>query len=241
MQYSDVCLIGNGSFGVVYRAKLYKPENGESVAIKKVLQDKRFKVPHHPSMPTFTLTGIQPPSHSAHRTKDTSSSMSSISSSSSAGGHTHRGKDQKNETKSHCKTQHGNAVKHCSTEKQDASFRNTRVRDHAHAAPQSKAKGHSSQAKKQQERASVTNGKSARDLSSSDSSSKSSSSKSSSSSASRSNGKPHSSEHHEGTKSHVSASAGGCQAQKTTGGSEAITKGKKVYESPPFNAVGQGD
>ena len=37
--YSQV--IGNGSFGVVYQAKLV--ETGEMVAIKKVLQDKRFK------------------------------------------------------------------------------------------------------------------------------------------------------------------------------------------------------
>ena len=34
-------MIGNGSFGVVYQAKLC--DTGEMVAIKKVLQDKRFK------------------------------------------------------------------------------------------------------------------------------------------------------------------------------------------------------
>lgn len=40
--YTDAKVIGNGSFGVVYQAKLC--ETGELVAIKKVLQDKRFKV-----------------------------------------------------------------------------------------------------------------------------------------------------------------------------------------------------
>lgn len=40
--YTDTKVIGNGSFGVVYQAKLC--DTGEMVAIKKVLQDKRFKV-----------------------------------------------------------------------------------------------------------------------------------------------------------------------------------------------------
>lgn len=44
VQYADVRVIGNGSFGVVYQAKLIAPEPNELVAIKKVLQDKRFKV-----------------------------------------------------------------------------------------------------------------------------------------------------------------------------------------------------
>lgn len=39
--YHAECVIGNGSFGVVFRAKVQ--ETGEVVAIKKVLQDKRFK------------------------------------------------------------------------------------------------------------------------------------------------------------------------------------------------------
>lgn len=34
-------LVGSGSFGVVYLAELI--ETGEQIAIKKVLQDKRFK------------------------------------------------------------------------------------------------------------------------------------------------------------------------------------------------------
>jgi glycogen synthase kinase 3 beta len=41
VSYTDTKVIGNGSFGVVYQAKLC--ETGEMVAIKKVLQDKRFK------------------------------------------------------------------------------------------------------------------------------------------------------------------------------------------------------
>ena len=39
--YSDLKVIGNGSFGIVYQARLV--DCGELVAIKKVLQDKRFK------------------------------------------------------------------------------------------------------------------------------------------------------------------------------------------------------
>ncbi|KAI9146552.1 CMGC/GSK protein kinase [Paraphysoderma sedebokerense] len=41
LSYYDVKAIGNGSFGVVFEATL--TENNERVAIKKVLQDKRFK------------------------------------------------------------------------------------------------------------------------------------------------------------------------------------------------------
>lgn len=39
--YADTKVIGNGSFGVVYQARLV--EANELVAIKRVLQDKRFK------------------------------------------------------------------------------------------------------------------------------------------------------------------------------------------------------
>lgn len=42
VSYSDAKVIGNGSFGVVYQAKLCN--TGDMIAIKKVLQDKRFKV-----------------------------------------------------------------------------------------------------------------------------------------------------------------------------------------------------
>uniref|UniRef100_A0A8C6WRV4 Glycogen synthase kinase-3 beta n=1 Tax=Neogobius melanostomus TaxID=47308 RepID=A0A8C6WRV4_9GOBI len=45
VSYTDTKVIGNGSFGVVYQAKLC--DSGELVAIKKVLQDKRFKVKIH--------------------------------------------------------------------------------------------------------------------------------------------------------------------------------------------------
>lgn len=42
VSYTDAKVIGNGSFGVVYQARL--TESSQLVAIKKVLQDKRFKV-----------------------------------------------------------------------------------------------------------------------------------------------------------------------------------------------------
>lgn len=42
ISYSSSKAVGNGSFGVVFQAKLL--DSGEYVAIKKVLQDKRFKV-----------------------------------------------------------------------------------------------------------------------------------------------------------------------------------------------------
>lgn len=41
ISYSAERIIGNGSFGVVFQASVV--ETGEVVAIKKVLQDKRFK------------------------------------------------------------------------------------------------------------------------------------------------------------------------------------------------------
>jgi hypothetical protein len=42
LSYTNYKVIGNGSFGVVFQAKLV--DTGELTAIKKVLQDKRFKV-----------------------------------------------------------------------------------------------------------------------------------------------------------------------------------------------------
>lgn len=42
MQYTQCKIVGNGSFGVVFQTKI--SPNGEDAAIKRVLQDKRFKV-----------------------------------------------------------------------------------------------------------------------------------------------------------------------------------------------------
>lgn len=45
LAYTNCKVIGNGSFGVVFQAKLLgAPKDSEDIAIKKVLQDKRFKV-----------------------------------------------------------------------------------------------------------------------------------------------------------------------------------------------------
>jgi hypothetical protein len=49
VSYSNCKVIGNGSFGVVFQAKLVgAPKEAEDIAIKKVLQDKRFKVRYLP-------------------------------------------------------------------------------------------------------------------------------------------------------------------------------------------------
>ena len=40
--YTGAKVIGNGSFGVVFQAKIVG--SNETIAVKKVLQDKRFKV-----------------------------------------------------------------------------------------------------------------------------------------------------------------------------------------------------
>lgn len=47
LAYTNCKVIGNGSFGVVFQAKLLpdSSKDSEEIAIKKVLQDKRFKVP----------------------------------------------------------------------------------------------------------------------------------------------------------------------------------------------------
>jgi glycogen synthase kinase 3 beta len=42
--YTNCKVIGNGSFGVVFQARMVGgSEDGNDIAIKKVLQDKRFK------------------------------------------------------------------------------------------------------------------------------------------------------------------------------------------------------
>lgn len=51
LQYTQCKIVGNGSFGVVFQTKL-SPSN-EDAAIKRVLQDKRFKVCSH-LLPTTT-------------------------------------------------------------------------------------------------------------------------------------------------------------------------------------------
>jgi glycogen synthase kinase 3 beta len=41
LEYTNCKIVGNGSFGVVFQTKL--SPSGEDAAIKRVLQDKRFK------------------------------------------------------------------------------------------------------------------------------------------------------------------------------------------------------
>jgi hypothetical protein len=53
MQYTQCKIVGNGSFGVVFQTKL--SPSGEDAAIKRVLQDKRFKVRAH--SPAHSLFG----------------------------------------------------------------------------------------------------------------------------------------------------------------------------------------
>lgn len=47
IQYTQCKIVGNGSFGVVFQTRL--APSGEDAAIKRVLQDKRFKVGVFPS------------------------------------------------------------------------------------------------------------------------------------------------------------------------------------------------
>lgn len=61
LQYTQCKIVGNGSFGVVFQTKL--SPSGEDAAIKRVLQDKRFKV-RTPGKCRSMLT------HSESRTSD---------------------------------------------------------------------------------------------------------------------------------------------------------------------------
>lgn len=56
IQYTQCKIVGNGSFGVVFQTKL-SPSN-EDAAIKRVLQDKRFKVSAMPPEPPRTHTRV---------------------------------------------------------------------------------------------------------------------------------------------------------------------------------------
>ena len=58
IQYTQCKIVGNGSFGVVFQTKL-APTN-EDAAIKRVLQDKRFKVGSH-TLPLDSLPPAFPP------------------------------------------------------------------------------------------------------------------------------------------------------------------------------------
>ena len=48
IKYQSVKVVGNGSFGVVFQIRLV--DSGKDAAIKRVLQDKRFKVPSFPDV-----------------------------------------------------------------------------------------------------------------------------------------------------------------------------------------------
>jgi glycogen synthase kinase 3 beta len=54
LQYTQCKIVGNGSFGVVFQTKL--SPSGEDAAIKRVLQDKRFKV--HRGCPSVKTTRL---------------------------------------------------------------------------------------------------------------------------------------------------------------------------------------
>ena len=44
IQYGDLSVVGNGSFGVVFKTKMIDSKGTHTVALKKVLQDRRYKV-----------------------------------------------------------------------------------------------------------------------------------------------------------------------------------------------------
>ena len=56
IQYTQCKIVGNGSFGVVFQTKL--SPSGEDAAIKRVLQDKRFKVQARTHTTTNTVADV---------------------------------------------------------------------------------------------------------------------------------------------------------------------------------------
>ena len=50
ISYTNCKVIGNGSFGIVFQARLLDDAADGDIAIKKVLQDKRFKVRRCPRL-----------------------------------------------------------------------------------------------------------------------------------------------------------------------------------------------
>ena len=44
IQYGPLSVIGNGSFGVVFKTTIADSKGRQNVALKKVLQDRRYKV-----------------------------------------------------------------------------------------------------------------------------------------------------------------------------------------------------
>ena len=54
LSYTNCKVVGNGSFGIVFQARLLDEPGNCDIAIKKVLQDKRFKVCHLPPIPRLS-------------------------------------------------------------------------------------------------------------------------------------------------------------------------------------------
>jgi hypothetical protein len=65
LKFTTEKVVGNGSFGVVYEARII--ETGETVAIKKVLQDRRFKVRVRGALETRVLSAPACRTAAAHR------------------------------------------------------------------------------------------------------------------------------------------------------------------------------
>jgi serine/threonine protein kinase len=72
MQYTQCKIVGNGSFGVVFQTKL--SPSGEDAAIKRVLQDKRFKVSIDMARDASLLLHRRSPMHRTENCKSCASS-----------------------------------------------------------------------------------------------------------------------------------------------------------------------